>query len=100
MTEIYDIHKKDHNEGYFKAKFCNMKDISEKGIRIIGVYAFGNRNPNGEELVDFVLGNSFKIMNTTFPNHPEASSHGMNPNMMERPNTKLIISPYKKNTQS
>ena len=70
QAEIDDTHKKDIIlvMGDFNAKVGSMQDLSEKGI--IGKYAYGNRNGNGEELVDFALGNNLKIMNTTFPTHP------------------------------
>ena len=54
--------------GDFNAKVGSIQDLSEKGI--IGKHAYGPRNENGEQLVDFALGNELKIMNTTFPTHP------------------------------
>ena len=70
QTEIDNTHKKDivMVMGDFNAKVGSMQDLSEKGI--IGRYAYGSRNENGEQLVDFALGNGLKMMNTTFHTHP------------------------------
>ena len=50
------------------AKVGNIQDPSESGI--IRQFAYGDRNKNGEELVDFAVSNSLQIMNTSFPVHP------------------------------
>ena len=66
QTEIDNTHKKDivMVMGDFNAKVGSMHDLSEKGI--IGRYAYGSRNENDEQLVDFALGNGLKMMNITF----------------------------------
>ena len=56
QNEIDNTHKKDIVivMGDFNAKVGSMQDLSEKDI--IGRYAYGSRNENGEQLVNFALG--------------------------------------------
>lgn len=54
--------------GDFNAKVGSLQSETERGI--IGQHAYGGRNKNGQELVDFSISNKLKIMNTNFPVHP------------------------------
>ena len=52
----------------FNAKVGKRTNENEK--RAIGNFALGERNDNGEELVNFAIENELSIMNTMFQKHP------------------------------
>ena len=54
--------------GDFNAKVGKRTNENEK--RAIGNFALGERNDNGEELVNFAIENELSIMNTLFQKHP------------------------------
>ena len=54
--------------GDFNAKVGKRTNENEK--RAIGNFALGERNNNGEELVNFAIENELSIMNTLFQKHP------------------------------
>ena len=54
--------------GDFNAKVGKRTNENEK--RAIGNFALGERNDNGEELVNFAIENELFIMNTMFQKHP------------------------------
>ena len=55
--------------GYFNAKVGKRTNENIKK-RAIGNFALGERNDNGEELVNFAIENELSIMNTMFQKHP------------------------------
>ena len=54
--------------GDFNAKVGKRTNENEK--KAIGNFALGERNNNGEELVNFAIENKLSIMNTLFQKHP------------------------------
>ena len=54
--------------GDFNAKVGKRQNDEERGT--IGDFTIGERNDNGEELVNFAMENELAIMNTMFQKHP------------------------------
>ena len=72
--------------GDFNAKLAKERMKMEK--RAIGNFALGERNNNGEELVNFAIENELSIMNTMFQKHPRrlltwTSPDGKNKNQID-----------------